>query len=268
MNVITGSTKLFGIVADPISQVRTPQVLNQYFEQEKLDAVLVPMHVGTDGLPAVFQAFRQMRNLGGFIVTVPHKTDAVQLCDEVSDAARAIGAVNTVRREPDGRLVGDMFDGLGFVKGLKAQGNDPAGKTVLLLGAGGAAAAIAHALVESGVQRLSIANRTHAKAQAMAERVRASAPGGVVVDAVEADPRGYDLVVNATSLGMKETDALPIDTSLLEPTTLVAEIIMKPEMTALLQAGQARGCPIHLGRHMLDEQVQLMGRYMTGLSVD
>lgn len=268
MNVITGSTKLFGIVADPISQVRTPQVLNQYFEQEKLDAVLVPMHVGTDGLPTVFRAFRQMRNLGGFIVTVPHKTDAVHLCDEVSDAARDIGAVNTVRREPDGRLVGDMFDGLGFVKGLKAQDNDPAGKTVLLLGAGGAAAAIAHALVRSRVQRLSIANRTHAKAQAMAERVRAGVTGGVVVDAVEADPRGYDLVVNATSLGMKETDALPIDVSLLEPTTLVAEIIMKPEITALLQAGQARGCPIHLGRHMLDEQVQIMGRYMTGLSVD
>src|SRR5690606_1818420 len=128
-------------------------------------------------------------------------------------------------------LVGDMFDGLGFVKGLKAQGNDPAGKTVLLLGAGGAAAAIAHALVRSRVQRLSIANRTHAKAQAMAERVRAGVTGGVVVDAVEADPRGYDLVVNATSLGMKETDALPLDVSLLEPTTLVAEIVMKPEIT-------------------------------------
>lgn len=267
MSVITGNTRLFGIVADPISQVRTPQVLNAWFEAEGLDAVLVPMHVPADGLSTVFEAFRKMRNLGGFIVTVPHKTATVDLCDEVSEAARAIGAVNAVRREADGRLVGDMFDGLGFVEGLKSQGNDPAGRSVLLAGAGGAAAAIAHALARAGVSRLSIANRTMAKAQALAECVRASVPGANV-DAVPADPRGYDIVVNATSLGMKEGDALPLDASLLSPSTLVAEIIMKPEMTALLQAAQKQGCAIHLGRHMLDHQARLMGRYMTGQSLD
>lgn len=261
--MITGNTRLFGIVADPVVQVRTPQVLNAWFESEGLDAVLVPMHVGKEGLAAVFQAFRHMRNLGGFIVTVPHKTDAVRLCDDVSAAALAIGAANTIRREADGRLVGDMFDGLGFVEGLKATGNDPAGKSVLLVGAGGAAAAIAYALTQAGVERLSIANRTHAKAQSVAQRVRASVPGSVV-DAVAADPRGYDIVVNATSLGMKEDDALPLDASLLLPSMLVAEVIMKPEMTALLTTAQQRGCRIHLGCHMLDQQVRLMGRFMTG----
>jgi len=265
--MITGNTRLFGIVADPITQVRTPQVLNAWFEAEGLDAVLVPMHVAEDGLAAVFDALRKMQNLGGFIATVPHKTRALELCDEVSAAARAIGAVNTVRREADGRLVGDMFDGRGFVEGLKAQGHDPAAKSVLLVGAGGAAAAIAFALAQAGVQRLSIANRTQAKAQAMAGRVSQGVPG-VQVDAAAPDPRGYDIVVNATSLGMKEGDALPLDTSLLSPSNLVAEIIMKPEMTALLQAAQERGCRIHLGRHMLDEQVRLMGRFMTGLAVE
>lgn len=267
MNVISGNTRLFGIVADPIAQVRTPQVLNAWFHTEGVDGVLVPMHVGSDGLAVAFEAFRKMRNLGGFIVTVPHKTDAVALCDEVSESARAIGAVNAVRREADGRLVGEMFDGLGFVAGLKAEGHDPAGRSVLLVGAGGAAAAIAHALARAGVARLAIANRTQAKAQAMAEGVRASVPG-VNVDAASADPRGYDIVVNATSLGMKEGDALPLDVALLEPSQLVAEIIMKPEMTALLRAASDKGCRIQLGRHMLDHQVRLMGRYMTGQALD
>lgn len=265
--MITGNTQLFGIVADPVAQVRTPQVLNTWFEGEGRDAVLVPMHVGPEGLASVFQAFRAMRNLGGFIVTVPHKTNALPLCDEVSDAARAIGAVNAVRRTADGRLVGDMFDGRGFVAGLKSEGNDPAGRSVLLLGAGGAGAAIAHALAQAGAARVSIANRTHAKAEAMAEQVAAAVPGAKV-DAVPADPRGYDIVVNATSLGMKEGDALPLDASLLSPSNLVAEIIMKPEMTALLQAAQEKGCRIHMGRHMLDHQVRLMGRFMTGQSLD
>lgn len=266
MCVITGNTKLFGIVADPIGQVRTPQVLNAYFEREGVDAVLVPMHVGSEDLATVFEGFRKIRNMAGCIVTVPHKSDALHLCDEVSDSARAIGAVNTVRREADGRLVGTMFDGRGFVDGLKSEGHDPASRSVLLLGAGGAAAAIAHALAQAGVARLSIANRTHAKALAMAEQVNASVPG-ISVDAVPADPRGYDIVVNATSLGMKKDDALPLDASLLSPSNLVAEIIMKPEMTALLQAAQERGCRIQLGCHMLHHQTRLMGRFMMGQSL-
>lgn len=267
MNAISGNTRLFGIVADPIAQVRTPQVLNAWFQSEGIDGVLVPMHVAREGLPAAFEAFRKMRNLGGFIVTVPHKSEVVALCDEVSESARAIGAVNAVRRDADGRLIGEMFDGLGFLAGLKAEGHDPAGRSVLLLGAGGAAAAIAQALACAGVRRLSIANRTHAKAQAMADGVNASVPG-VLADAVAADPRGYDIVVNATSLGMQEGDALPLDASLLAPSQLVAEIIMKPEMTALLLAAREKGCRIHLGRHMLDHQVRLMGRYMTGQALD
>ncbi|MFA7668146.1 MAG: shikimate dehydrogenase, partial [Burkholderiaceae bacterium] len=178
------------------------------------------------------------------------------------DAARAIGAVNTIRRDPDGRLIGDMFDGTGFVAGLKKCGNDPAGRKVLLLGAGGAAAAIAHALAKAGVDALTIANRTHSKAQEMVERVAGSVPG-VRVAAGDDDPSGYDMVVNATSLGMRPDDPLPLDVARLSPDTLVAEIIMKPEMTALLQQAQARGCPIHLGRHMLEEQAALMVGFMT-----
>lgn len=265
--MITGNTRLFGIIADPVEQVRTPQALNAYFAREGMDAVMVPMHVGTDGFPLVFDALRKVRNFSGCIVTVPHKAKVPGLCDDVSEAARAIGAANAVRREADGRLVCDMFDGRGFVDGLKAEGHDPSGRSVLLLGAGGAAAAIAHALAQSSVTRLSIANRTQAKAQELAEQVSASHPHARI-DAVSADPRGYDIVVNATSLGMHPDDPLPLDAALLTSSNLVAEIIMKPEITALLQAAGHRGCRTHLGVHMLEHQVRLMARFMTGESLD
>ena len=122
MSEITGRTRLFAIVADPIGHVRTPQVFNARFAARGTDAVLVPFHVDAAGLPEAFRAFRAMKNLGGLIVTVPHKTAAVALCDAVGETGRAVGAVNTIRREPDGRLVADMFDGEGFLAGLRAEG--------------------------------------------------------------------------------------------------------------------------------------------------
>ncbi|MBV2180052.1 shikimate dehydrogenase [Castellaniella sp. MT123] len=259
--MINGNTRLFAIVADPIAQVRTPQVLNAYFEAHALDAVLVPVHVAPEGLAAVVEGFRRTRNMGGFIVTVPHKTAVAALCDALGPAAQATGSVNTVRREPDGRLVGDMFDGAGFVQGLRVQGHDPAGKRCLLLGAGGAAGAIAFSLVQAGAAQVVVANRTRAKAEAVVQRVRQAFPQADI-QAGDADPQGYDVVVNATSLGMKPDDPLPLVIDRLQPRTLVAEIIMKPELTPLLAQAQARGCPVHFGRHMLDEQVQLMARFM------
>jgi shikimate dehydrogenase len=259
--MITGNTKVYGIVGDPISHVRTPEVFNELFAQNGSDAVVVPIHVAAEGLAAMLAAFRVMRNLGGVIVTVPHKTAVVALCDELGEAARMIGAVNAVRREDDGRLVGENFDGTGFLAGLRSQGHEAAGRRVLLLGAGGAAAAIAFALASAGVAQLTIANRTRRKAQEIVERLKKLMPGSPIV-AGDADPTGYDLVINTTSLGMKADDPLPIDVSLLTPDMTVAEIIMKPETTPLLAAAKAKGCPVHYGRHMLDQQIRLMANHI------
>ena len=257
MESINGSTRLFGILADPIAQVKTPQVLNAYFKTKHIDAVLVPFHVGTDGLKSVFTAFRNIKNLNGVVVTVPHKTGVIKLCDEVTPQARAIGAANTIKRTRDGRLIGAMFDGLGFVEGLKSQGHDPINKKVLVIGSGGAAAAIAHALVEAGTAQLAITNRTLEKAKKIVQSIKNIDPKSNVIVA-EANPKGFDLIVNATSLGMKDGDPLPIDTNLLTPENVVAEIIMKPAMTALLQHAKNAGCDIHLGRHMLNCQTKLI----------
>jgi len=264
--MITGKTKIYAIIADPITQVRTPEVFNSLFEQKNIDAILIPIHVGSAGLGALIKGLREMKNLGGFIVTVPHKTAIVALCDELGDAGRRIGSVNTVRREKDGKLIGNMFDGVGFVEGLKAQGYESSGKKVLLLGAGGAAGAIALALAEAKVDELTIANRTPAKARNIMERVSAYYPD-LNLSLGNPDPKGYDLIINSTSLGMKVGDPLPIDPSLLTSEMMVAEIIMKPETTALLAAAKEQGCSVHYGGHMLDEQIRLMADFM-GATVD
>ncbi|MFA7437075.1 shikimate dehydrogenase [Castellaniella sp.] len=261
--MITGTTRLFAILADPVGHVQAPQMLNAWFEAHDVDGVFVPLHVHLDDLDAVVQGLRALHNLDGLVITMPHKTAMAALCDDIGPAARAIGSVNTVRRTPDGRLVGDMFDGHGFVAGLKSQGIDPRGQRILLLGAGGAATAIALALAESGAGALTVANRTRSKADALKACVQAAHPE-VRIEVGQPDPRGHDMVVNATSQGMKPGDTLPLDTTLLEPAMTAIEIITKPEITPWLEQARNRGCRIHIGRHMLQAQIDQMARFMLG----
>jgi len=259
--LITGHTKIFGIIADPVAQVRTPELLNAYFAQHGIDAVMVPLHVPAEALAQAVDGLRTMRNFCGLVVTVPHKKTAAAMCTQLGPTASVVGAANALKRQHDGSFVGDMFDGEGFVAGLRGQGHDPAGRRVLMVGAGGAAGAIAFALAQAGVAYLGIANRTRTRAAEIAQRVRQVLPHATVED-VEADPAGYDMVVNATSLGMLADDPLPLDVDRLDASTLVVEIITKPPMTALLQAAQQRGCPIHEGRHMLQAQIASMARFL------
>ena len=128
---VSGKTKLYGIVADPIGQVKAPEMMRKVFEQRGIDGVLMPMHVAPKDLPAFTQALRGIQNFGGMVVTVPHKTTIGVLCDEITAAARTVGAVNIVRRDPDGRLFGDILDGRGFVAGLRLHGIEPKGKKIL-----------------------------------------------------------------------------------------------------------------------------------------
>jgi shikimate dehydrogenase len=258
---IDGKTKLYAIVADPIEQVKTPQTLNALMRERQFNGVLVPMRVAPEKLSGWFEALRAIKNFGGLIVTVPHKQAIAKLCDEVSDAARLIGAVNVVRREPDGRMVGDILDGKGFVAGLRANDIEPAGKRVFLAGAGGAANAIAFALADAGAAELGIYNRTADKVHDLIGRLRQVYPD-FEAKAVGASPAGYDVVVNATSLGMKDGDPLSLDANALVSDQVVAEIIMKPETTALLAAAQARGCKIHYGLPMLRSQADLMAAFV------
>lgn len=258
---IDGSTRLFAIVADPVAQVKTPQTLNAKFKARGFNGVLVPAHVSAADLEGFFNALRSIKNFGGLVVTVPHKQAVARLCDEVSDAARMVGAVNVVRREPDGRMIGEILDGKGFVGGLRSNNIEPRGMKVFLAGAGGAANAIAFELAQAGVGMLGLHNRTRERAADLQTRLKSLFPE-IRIELVNEKPDGFDLIVNATSLGMKEGDALPMNLDNLLGTQIVAEVIMKPEMTEMLRIAQQKGCRIQPGLPMLASQADMMIDFM------
>ena len=259
----SGKARLYAIIGDPIAHVRVPTVFNARFAARELDAVCVPLHVPASGLAAAIGGLRALANLDGFVVTAPHKHAMVALCDDVVGEGRLVDAVNAVRRTADGRLVGDLFDGQGFVAGLRAAGHPLEGRRAFVAGAGGAASAVSFALARAGVAALTLHNRTAPRAAALARKLAAAYPA-CDVRTGPADPAGHDLAVNATALGLEPGDPLPFDVGRLPRTALVAEVIMKPEKTPLLAAAERHGCPIHLGRHMLDGQVDLMFEFFAG----
>ena len=258
---ITGRTRVFGILAHPTEHVKAPPGINRIARQRGKDAVMVPFNVAPNDLRAVVNALRSVLSFDGSIVTVPHKQAILALCDEVSVQAHAVGAANVIRRAPDGRLIGAQLDGIGFVAGLRHHGVALEGRSVHLTGAGGAASAIAFALAEENVARLTLNNRSRGKADGLRDNLLRLYPS-LDVRIGDRDPSGHDIVINGTTLGMKPGDALPVDISALAPDMVVAEVIMEPEMTALLRAAETAGCTIHLGHHMLDYQLQLMADFL------
>lgn len=261
--MITGATRFFGLIADPVAQARSPAMVTATLERwSRLgEWVLVPMRTPAGALAAVIAGLRRIESFAGAIVSMPHKTALVPLVDELTPAAEAANAVNVIRRTSDGRLVATLLDGEGFVAGLRAEGRDVDGKHCLLVGAGGAASAIALALAAHGAASLTIVNRTRAKAATLADRVRAARPN-VRVAIGDAAERRYDIAVNATSLGMRDGDALPLTDDQIDRATLVAECVVAPEITPLLATARARGRAIHGGVPMLHAQIELMLRFM------
>ncbi|WP_140847356.1 shikimate dehydrogenase [Paracoccus sp. FO-3] len=256
--MITGNTRIFFMLADPIHHVRTPEVLNPLFRARGIDAVMVPVHHAPADFAAAWQAMKRMRNLGGMVVSVPLKEQALELADRVGAEAQELGAANTVRREADGTMVAENFDGRGFLQGLLGGGADAQGREALLLGAGGAGRAIAFGLARSGVASLRVHDPDAARAQSLADRIAAGYPQ-LRVSAGPNDLDGVDLLVNASPCGLHpETDPAPVDLSRLRPEILVADIIMKPRETPLLRAAQDKGCQVRHGAPMLDCQLELM----------
>jgi shikimate dehydrogenase len=178
----------------------------------------------------------------------------VALLDEVTPTARIAGSCNAVRRAPDGRLQGDMFDGEGFVRGVARKGRRIAGARVLVVGAGGVGSAVAASFAAAGAAALALFDTNAAAAEALGARLRAHYPA-LAITTGSKDPDGFDIVVNATPLGMKDGDPLPIDVARLNRATFVGEVVLKEEMTPLLRAAQAKGCAIQVGTDMLFEQI-------------
>lgn len=252
--MINGHTELIAHIGYPTHSFKAPMIYNPYFEQAGVNAVVVPMGCKAEDYPAFLRSVSCLENFRGALITMPHKVTTVDLLDEATPTVRIAGACNAVKRDANGKLVGDMFDGEGFVRGVQRKGFDPRGKRALVVGSGGVGSAIAASLAKAGARALGLCDVNADSAQALAGRLRQHYTA-LELSTGSSDPAGYDLVVNATPMGMNEGDPLPMDVSRIAASSFVGEVVMKSEMTAFLAAAKARGCTVQVGSDMLFEQI-------------
>jgi shikimate dehydrogenase len=229
-------------------------IYNPWFEKAGVNAIVVPMGCQTQHYPDFLRSVFKLSNIRGALITMPHKVTTVGLIDELSPTAAIAGACNAVKRLSDGRLQGDMFDGEGFVRGVLRKGLVLKGARALVVGSGGVGCAIAASLAAAGVLEMDLFDVNELSANGLAQRLLQHYPN-MTVRTGRKDPAGFDLVVNATPMGMNEGDDMPMDVSRLEARTFVGEVVMKTEMTAFLAAAHARGCRVQVGSDMLFEQI-------------
>ena len=251
---IDGNTELIAHIGYPTHSFKSPLIYNPYFEKEGINALVVPMGCKGEHYPAFLRSVFQLSNIRGALITMPHKVTTVGLLDEVTPTVKVAGACNAVKMDAQGRLVGDMFDGAGFVRGVQRKGFNLTGKRVMVVGTGGVGSAIAASMAAEKIAAISLFDVNKASCEALAQRLVKEYPT-IQVDIGSNDPEGHDLVVNATPMGMNEGDPLPLDVSRLAPNTFVGEVVMRTEMTAFLQAAQQRGCRVQVGSDMLFEQI-------------
>jgi shikimate dehydrogenase len=252
--MISGKTTLIAHIGFPTESFKASMIYNPWFDKHGIDAAVIPMGVRPEDYATSLKAIFRMSNVRGALVTMPHKVVTNALVDELTPTARIAGASNAILLRPDGTLLGDQFDGAGFVRGVQRKGLALAGRRVLVSGNGGVGSAIAASLAAAGVAQMALFDGSRAASEALAARLREHYPA-LEIGLGSNDPAGFDLVVNATPLGMKDGDPLPFDVARIAPTTFVGEVVMKQEMTPLLLAARARGCPFQLGTDMLFEMI-------------
>jgi len=253
-----GATRVAGIIGDPVSHSRSPAIHNAAFSALDLDWVFVAFTVPKGEAARALDGVRAL-GIAGLSVTMPHKTDAAEACDELTQAAAALGAVNVVVAR-DRVLLGDSTDGEGLVRSLRDEGVDASGARVVVLGAGGAGRAIVRALGEHGAAVTVAARRRDAAAAAAA-----LAPGAIAVglEAVGDAVAASDVVVNATPLGM-QGERPPFPSDAIARCRLVLDTVYHPPETPLLAEARARGVPCANGLGMLVHQAAIAFEAFTG----
>ncbi len=258
----SGATRIYFIVGDPIAQVKSPYGVTQALQARGQDAIMVPVQVRSADLPAFFALTERMPNVDGLCITVPHKFAAAALCNTLSPAARSIGAANVAKRNAQGHWHGHMCDGEGYVAGLRQAGCEPRGQRALLVGAGGAGSAIAHALVDAGVRELAVYDSDAARCALLISKLKAY--GSVMLHEGSTDPTGYDITLNATPMGMKANDALPIQADRLSANTFVGCVVTQPAVPPLIEAARAKGCGTMTGAGMFEAVRERMVAFYLG----
>lgn len=252
---VDGNTMLLGTVGDPETQMLMPEIMGHWLGVSGINGIWLPFKVPSDHLGSFVAALRGLENLRGLSIATPHKQAVVPLLDEVTERARMIGAVNLVRRESDGRLVGDMVDGAGFVRGLEKRRGSMEGARVWLVGTGVEGQAIILALAASGAAQIFVENAGQAGLEGLIERIGRKFHDVKIICGRPEDPGMIDIAINASPLGRDQEDLVPFDCSELRPGIWVADIITRPAMTRLLSEAEAQGHHICPGRYLLESQV-------------
>ncbi len=252
--MISGMTRLIPLLGYPTESFKAPMIYNPWFEKNGIDSVVVPMGVKAEDYPSTLASLFRLSNIHGALVTMPHKVTTIGLVDVLTPTAQIAGACNAILRHPDGTLLGDQFDGAGFVRGVERKGCRLKDARALVLGNGGVGSAIAASLASAGVAELALFDTHEAASLALRERLQNHYPA-LIVKAGLKDPQGFDLIVNATPIGMNDDDPLPFDIERILPTTFVGEVVMKAEYTPLLRAAKNKGCVVQVGTDMLFEMI-------------
>lgn len=251
--MISGTTTLIAHLGYPTTTFKSSLVCNPWFEAKGIDAAVVPMGVRPEHYPDFFRSVFSLTNIRGALVTMPHKVTTMGLADVISPTAAIAGATNAVLLR-DGELIADQFDGEGFLRGALRKGFDPAGKRALVVGNGGVGSPIAASLAGSGLAAIGLYDPDSAASESLARRIGEHYPD-VRITIGSKDPEGYDMIINATPIGMKDNDPMPVDVDRIAPGAYVGDVVLKTEMTPFLRAARDRGCPVQVGNDMLFELI-------------
>lgn len=252
--MISGTTTLIAHLGYPTQTFKSSLICNPWFEQNGIDATVVPMGIKTEDYPDFFRSIFALTNIRGALVTMPHKVTTMGLVDEISPTAAIAGATNAVLRREDGSLLADQFDGAGFIRGMLRKGFDPSGKNALVVGNGGVGSPVAASLAGLGLAEIGLFDPNAAASEALAQRI-GKHYSDVQVVVGSKDPEGYDLIVNATPVGMNNDDPLPIDVDRIAPGSYVGDVVLNTDITPFLQAAKEKGCTIQVGSDMLFELI-------------
>lgn len=254
--IINGKTELLFHIGYPTHTFTSPMIYNPYFANAGINAIVVPIGSKTEDYLDHLKNIFTITNMRGLIVTMPHKVITSKNVDILSPTAEIAGACNAVRRNSEGLLEGELFDGEGFVKGAENKGFNFLNKAALVSGCGGVGSAIAASIAKAGVSHLAIYDVHNDSAEGLKKRLLKHYPN-LIIETGSKNPNGFDIVVNATPIGMNPEDPISLDVDQISPSTFVSDVILRDELTPLLQKAKEKGCPIQVGVDMLFEQIPI-----------
>ena len=260
VDFVNGKTRVYGIVGDPIEQVRSPEMVTWEMQKRHHNAVLIPMHIARDEFDTVIPHIMRMRNLDGLIFTIPFKAQAIALAKTLGPQASQIGAINALKKHSNGAWSGEIFDGIGCVEAFKQRGITLQDKRLQLIGLGGAGSAICVALAYEKPKLLRLFDINAQTTERMAKMVNTISPQTVVEVGLPL-AEGIDILLNASPVGMLSDARLPLAVEQFKKELIVFDAIVMPENTPLLSLAQDCGCQVVRGREMMLGQISKIVDY-------